>query len=102
MHAKVLKAIHAVNVYCKAHNYDTQLIHEWKVYAILNGVKSSATVSYPVFSVWFLKTAVTIGCDNPCSLQNTLIKSITNCKNFYIMGALSKMHPQKACFTLLS
>ena len=55
MHAKVLKAIHAVNVYCKAHNYDTQLIHEWKVYAILNGVKSSATVSYPVFSVWFLK-----------------------------------------------
>ena len=52
---KVLKAIHAVNVYCKAHNYDTQLIHEWQVYAILNGVKSSAGVSYPVFSVWFLK-----------------------------------------------
>ena len=54
MHAKVAKPIHVVNTGCKAHNDDTHIIYEWKVYAILTGVKSSMQ-SYPVFSVWFLK-----------------------------------------------
>ena len=65
MHAKVLKAIHAVNVYCKAHNDDTQLIHEWKVYAILTVVKSSVQSSSTCFQCLVFETAVTIGCDNP-------------------------------------
>ena len=64
MYAKVVKPIHVVNTACKAHNDDTHIIHEWKVYAILTGVKSSMQ-NVSRFQCLVFETAVTIGCDSP-------------------------------------